>query len=63
MSWVAGKIMEKKEKAFINDILVALFTAGITEEPFQLDTTTKNISKVPYAGRKEVIASHSSGFL
>ena len=33
--------MEKKKTAFINDILEVLFTAGITEEPLQLESTSK----------------------
>ena len=61
--WVAPKIIKEKEKAFINDILEVLFTAGITEEPLQLEDTPKNIATVPFPGKKEVIASHSSRFL
>ena len=62
-SWVERKIMGKKEKAFINDVLEVLFTVGITEEPLHLESTTKIIAKVPYPGKKEVIPSHSSRFL
>ena len=56
-SWVARKIIEKKEKAFINDILEVLFTTGITEEPFQLESTPKNIAKVPYPRKRKSYAS------
>ena len=54
--------MEKKEKAFIEDILEVLYTAGIHEEPIQLEDTPMNIANVAYPGKEEVIASHSSRF-
>ena len=54
--------MKKKEKIFINDVLEVLFTAGITQEPFQLESPPKNIAKVSYPGKREVIISHSSQF-
>ena len=42
--------------------VISLFTAGITEESFQLESTPKSIAKVSYPGKKEVIASYSSRF-
>ena len=49
--------MGKREKAFINDILENSLTAGITEEPLQLESIPKNLAKVSYPEKQEVIAS------
>ena len=54
--------MGKRGKAFINDILEVSFTAGITEETLQSESTLKNIAKVPHPEKKEVIASYLLDF-
>ena len=40
------KDLERKDKAFIKDILEVLYTAGIHEMPIQLEDTHENIANV-----------------
>ena len=44
--------MKKKKKVFINDILEVSFTAGIAEEPLQLESTPKIIKIIILEKRK-----------
>ena len=57
-SWVAKKIMDKKDKTFIQDILEAIWVVGFDKDKL----VTTNL-KMPNPGKQLVIDSHTSRFL
>lgn len=65
-SWVAKKIMEKKDKVFIKDIMARIWLIGYAEysdKNLNLEEIPSNIAKVPNPGKKVVVDSHTSRFM
>ena len=63
-SWVAKKIMENKNKSYVDDILSILWevsSSNITGP--KIESVPKNIAKTGYPGKSEVINAHTSRFV
>ena len=63
-NWVAKKIMERKKKTFIDEILHLLRTPeNMKGKRIQIESVPMNIATVPYPGKDEIIKAHKSRFL